>query len=366
MTVSPAPPFSDEGVKILMVDDHPANLLALEAVLDPLGLELVRAGSGEEALKLLLVQDFALILMDVQMSGMDGFETAALIKRHDRCRQIPIIFLTAISREAAHIFKGYAHGAVDYLLKPFEPEILRSKVAVFVDLFRKERHIRRQAEMLTEREREARERERAIDAERRARAEAEAATRSREDVLAVVSHDLRNPLTAISAGTAILAQLIPDDPQNRRARRQVEIIRHATARMKGLISDLLDLSRMEVGQFPLELKVERVGDLLAQTVEMMQPVVGQKSQRLVYDAADGGCMVECDRERVFQVFSNLLGNASKFSPEGGRITLASHDGGSEVRFAVVDSGPGISEEQLPLIFDRYWQARPSDRGGAGL
>ncbi|GEN06874.1 PAS/PAC sensor hybrid histidine kinase [Myxococcus fulvus] len=142
-----------------MVDDHPSNLLALEAILEPLGQELVKATSGEEALKFLLQRDFAVILMDVQMPGLDGFQTATLIKQRERTRTIPIIFLTALSRDAAHIFKGYAHGAVDYLLKPFDPEILRSKVSVFVDLFLKEQQIQRQAAMLRQREREAMERQ---------------------------------------------------------------------------------------------------------------------------------------------------------------------------------------------------------------
>ena len=142
-----------------MVDDHPSNLLALEAILEPLGQELVKATSGEEALKCLLQRDFAVILMDVQMPGLDGFQTAALIKQRERTRTIPIIFLTALSRDAAHIFKGYAHGAVDYLLKPFDPEILRSKVSVFVDLFLKEQQLQRQAAQLRQKEREALERQ---------------------------------------------------------------------------------------------------------------------------------------------------------------------------------------------------------------
>jgi PAS domain S-box-containing protein len=144
---------------ILMVDDHASNLLALEAILEPLGQELVKASSGEEALKFLLQREFAVILMDVQMPGMDGFQAASLIKQRERTRTIPIIFLTALSRDAAHIFKGYAHGAVDYLLKPFDPEILRSKVSVFVDLFLKEQQLQRQSALLRQKEREALERQ---------------------------------------------------------------------------------------------------------------------------------------------------------------------------------------------------------------
>ncbi len=137
---------------ILIVDDHPANLLALRGILEPLGQPVVEATSGEEALRRLLKEEYAVILMDVQMPGLDGFRTATIIKERPRTRHIPIIFLTALSRDAAHVFKGYAHGAVDYLLKPFDPEILRSKVTVFVDLFRKGEQIKRQEAMLREKE----------------------------------------------------------------------------------------------------------------------------------------------------------------------------------------------------------------------
>jgi PAS domain S-box-containing protein len=143
---------------ILMVDDHAANLLALEAILAPLGHRLVKAHSGDEALKQILQRDFALILLDVQMSGMSGFETAALVKQHPRSRHIPIIFITALSRDAEHIFHGYSQGAVDYLLKPFEPEILRSKVAVFIDLHLKGETIKLQERLLRQHEREVMER----------------------------------------------------------------------------------------------------------------------------------------------------------------------------------------------------------------
>ena len=145
--------MSESKVNILLVDDRPENLLALEAILDPLGQTLVRASSGEEALKHLLTRDFAVILLDVQMPGMNGFDTARLIKARERSRHIPIIFLTAISKEEAYVFEGYSVGAVDYMFKPFQPDILRSKVSVFVDLYRKQEQIKYQDELLRESER---------------------------------------------------------------------------------------------------------------------------------------------------------------------------------------------------------------------
>ncbi|MBA3433774.1 MAG: response regulator, partial [Actinobacteria bacterium] len=141
-----------ERAKLLLVDDRPENLLALEALLEPLGQELVRAESGEEALRHLLRDEFAAILLDVQMPGLDGFETAELIKRRERSRHIPILFLTAISKDAEHVFRGYGAGAVDYLMKPFDPHILRAKVAVFIDLWQKTVEIRRQDALLKQQE----------------------------------------------------------------------------------------------------------------------------------------------------------------------------------------------------------------------
>jgi PAS domain S-box-containing protein len=142
------PPLPAEPVEILIVDDRAENLLALEAILDRLGQKIVRAHSGDEALRLLLTHDFAVILLDVQMPGIDGFETARLIKSRERTRYIPIIFLTAISKDEEYVFEGYSVGAVDYMTKPFKPDILRSKVSVFVDLYQKQRQLAMQAELL--------------------------------------------------------------------------------------------------------------------------------------------------------------------------------------------------------------------------
>ena len=141
------------AVSVLLVDDRRANLVALEATLAPLEVRLVSATSGPEALRHLLHEEFAVMLIDVQMPGMDGFETASLVKQHPRTAQIPIIFITAIERDASHVFTGYERGGVDYLVKPFDPTILRSKVAVFCELYRKEKRLQHQAQRLRESER---------------------------------------------------------------------------------------------------------------------------------------------------------------------------------------------------------------------
>src|SRR6266852_9929852 len=138
----------NEQINILLVDDQPANLLALESILGDMGLNMVKAGSGREALRALLDEEFAVILLDVQMPDLDGFETASLVRERDKSHHTPIIFLTALSRNETNVFRGYELGAVDYIFKPFHPEVLRAKVSVFVELFRQREAIKRQAQQL--------------------------------------------------------------------------------------------------------------------------------------------------------------------------------------------------------------------------
>jgi PAS domain S-box-containing protein len=154
----PSAETAEPRASILVVDDHPPNLVALEAILAPLGHELVMVRSGTQALREVLHREFALVLLDVQMADMNGFETANFIKQHPRCRHVPIIFITAVNRDAAHVFRGYSHGAVDYLVKPFDADILRSKTAVFVELYLRGEKLKQQERLLHQREREAFER----------------------------------------------------------------------------------------------------------------------------------------------------------------------------------------------------------------
>lgn len=358
----PAPRPSDPGgpvARVLVVDDHAPNRLAIEAVLEPLGHELVMASSGEEALRHLLQQDFALVLLDVQMHGLDGLETATLIKQSKRTRHMPIIFLTAVSGDAEQIFRGYQHGAVDYLVKPFDPNALRAKVSVFVDLYLQSEHIKHQAMMLTENMR-------LYEQERRARAEAEAAIRAREHVLAVVSHDLRGPLASILIGASLLAEGMSGTPETALYLKHAAAIQRAAEQMSQLLNDLLDVSRIEAGFLSLEREPHSSAELLCATAETFQPQVERRQLQLHIDDTAGATQVLCDRARVLQVFSNLVGNALKFTSEGGRIVLRSHRDGEMVWFSVTDTGRGIPPDQLPHIFKRYWQARKADRQGIGL
>ena len=216
--------------RILLVDDVPANLLALQAILEPLEQELVLAHSGDEALLHLLQGDFACILMDVQMPGLTGLETAALIHARERTRHIPLIFITALSREAAYITRGYEQGAVDYLLKPVDPDILRSKVQVFVDLYLRGEQLKRQALELVE--------------HRRAQEELERAAELEQQLVGIVGHDIRTPLSAILATTQVQLASEQLEPAQRRA---FERVARGGERIGQIVDLLLDFTRARIG-----------------------------------------------------------------------------------------------------------------------
>jgi CheY-like chemotaxis protein/anti-anti-sigma regulatory factor len=251
---------AQERVNILMVDDHPQNLLALEAVLGDMGQNLVRANSGREALKHLLDQKFALILLDVQMPGLDGYETAALAREREQSRHTPIIFLTAINQSDAQVFKGYSSGAVDYMFKPFVPEVLRAKVSVFVDLYRSTQEVSRQAELLRrangELENEIAERRKAEEALHKVHEELEARVERRTAQLARANAELE------AQGAERLRA------EQDRARLQEEVIRMQAAMLEELSTPLIPLSDAVV-IMPL------VGTIDSRRAEQILAVVSQ-------------------------------------------------------------------------------------------
>ncbi|MDZ8033378.1 MULTISPECIES: response regulator [unclassified Nostoc] len=518
----------ERKVNILLVDDKLENLLALEAILEKLGENLVRATSGEEALRCLLHQDFAVILLDVQMPGMDGFETATLIRNRGRSRHTPIIFLTAFSTSDQMLFKGYALGAVDYLLKPLDPNILTSKVTVFVELFKKTEAIKQQTAQLVAVNTELRQseerfrslstcspvgifetdtegdckytnpryqiicglkaaeslekrwlesvhpedRERAIASwsayicegreyseefrfqaahgnirwvqvrsspmlssqgdllgyvgtlediterkqaeevraqvirEQTARQEAEAANRMKDEFLAVLSHELRTPLTSMLGWSKILRTKKLDEKATSRALEAIE--RNAISQMQ-LIEDILDVSRIIRGQLRLNVSAVNLISVMEAALEAVRPLAEPKEIQLntLLDTSIGS--VYGDPARLQQIVWNLLTNAIKFTPKGGRVEvrLSKHFGFSisdfgvgatsttistsqsnNLRFEsdsenldsantdesnnlkskiqnpksqyaqieVIDTGVGISSEFLPKVFERFRQA----------
>ncbi len=334
----PSDESGEAPAPVLLVDDHPANLLALGALLKGPDLELVSVPSGTDALAEVTTREFAVVLLDLQMPVMDGIETARAIHGlgDARGRTVPVIFLTATDAPAPRMLSAYASGAVDFIQKPCEPDVLRSKVQVFVALFRTQRRL------LAEIERR-RILQDALDA--------------RDRMLAIVSHDLRNPLNSIVLGAA----QIRTDPDL--AHRSVV---RAAQRMSRLVEDLLDLATLDAGK-PLSMRFgcHDLAELARESIEVQQPLARSKELALRAELA-AGLRVHCDPERVQQVLANLIGNAVKFSRERSPIDVVARRAGDEVVVCVRDAGIGIRREHVGHIFDRYWKGDSTREEGAGL
>ncbi len=365
----------DPSKDILVVDDDQANLLAMETALGPLGSRVVRAGSGEEALRLLLDRDFAVILLDVQMPMLGGIETARIIRERKRSRSIPIIFITAYGRDEQDVLAAYKLGAVDFLFKPIVAEILRSKAGVFVELRRRTIQIQLQSERLREHER--REHERAREEEKRRWSEeamqrrieelAEA-DRQKDEFLAVLGHELRNPLSAVVMGCDLLQRRLNVAPPIAEATRDVRARIERQARyLRRLVDDLLDLSRINTGKIHLQRSTTNIRDAIEQAVGTHQAAIEKSDHRLTIDVPQEEVVLWADPDRLVQIISNLLNNAIHYTPEHGEITircLVRRDAGV-VEVQVTDNGRGIAPDFLPRIFDSFVQER-SDGSGHGL
>ena len=348
---------SREKVSILIVDDRSDKLLAYEVMLADLNQNIVCVRSGKEALRRLLKEDFAAILLDVNMPGMDGFETAALIRQRQRCETTPIIFVSAINDTVNHISRGYSLGAVDYILTPVVPDILRAKIAVFVDLFKKTEQIKRQAE-----ERESLIREQAVA--EHARVEAERASEAKDRFLAMLSHELRTPLTPVLASVSMLEreQDVPEMMHE-----SLQLIRRNVELEARLIDDLLDLTRISQGKVQLSFEIVDAHTLLRNALEICQSEIEQKKLELRTELGATEVHLQADPARLQQIFWNLIKNAVKFTPRGGKLGIrTSNNGGGEFRLEVEDSGCGIDDEVLPRIFHAFEQAGRSQLGGLGL
>jgi signal transduction histidine kinase len=346
-----------EKVSILVVDDRADKLLAYEVMLADLKQNIVCARSGKEALRHLLKKDFAAILLDVNMPGMDGFETAALIRQRQRSETTPILFVSAINDTVNHISHGYSLGAVDYILTPVVPDILRAKIAVFVDLFKKTEQIKRQAE-----EREKLVREQAVA--EHARVEAERASAEKDRFLAMLSHELRTPLTPVLASVATLEQdgNVPEGMQE-----CLQLIRRNVELEARLIDDLLDLTRIGKGKVQLSFEVVDAHTLLRNAIEICQLEIDQKKLELRTELQASEIFLRADPARLQQIFWNLIKNAVKFTPTGGKLAIrTSNNGDGQFQIQVEDSGCGIEPETLPRIFHAFEQGGKNQQGGLGL
>jgi signal transduction histidine kinase len=384
-------------VNVLLVDDQPARLLTYESILGELGQNLVRAGSGLEALEKLMKDEFAVVLLDVSMPDMDGFEAATLIHQHPRFEKTPIIFVTGVHISELDRLKGYKVGAVDYVSIPVVPEILRSKVAVLIELFTKRRELQELNRNLAQANERLAQANTTLQAEKtreletlnrilqRANQELESANRSlqtevaerarvelalkeadrhKDEFLAMLAHELRNPLAPIHNAVQLMHRQDLANPHLVWSR---DVIGRQLAHLTRLVDDLLDVSRITRGKINLNKQVLELHDLIGRTVETVQPLIDERGHTLRVSVPPGSLMVFGDPTRLSQALGNVLGNAAKYTERGGQIELSVRPLGAEVEIRVRDDGIGIPAELMPRIFNLFTQLdRTSGASQSGL
>jgi two-component system, sensor histidine kinase len=373
-------PIAEDDLQhdILVVDDDARNLLAIEVALGDLGQRLVKTKSGEEALRRLLEQDFALILLDVQMPTMDGFEVARIIRSRPRTRHVPIIFVTAYGQDEEQSLRGYELGAVDFLFKPIVPEMLRAKVSVFVELQRRTQQVRRQADRLREMERREHNRQ-LIEERQRWEAQAlrmqmkeqvhinrqlEEADRRKDEFLALLGHELRTPLSPIVTGIELLLHQSAPSPKFTETLDKME---RQSRHLLRLVDDLLDVSRISSGKLGLSRAPTDARLFLREAIDAVAPLLEQQRHRLEVTLGDSPLWVDGDAVRLAQVFANLLHNAARYTPPGGMIEVACVGKSDAVVLSVRDNGRGIAPEHMDRLFDKFFQERDEGPGlGLGL
>jgi signal transduction histidine kinase len=327
--------MTEPPIKFLLVDDTDENLVALDALLRHDGLELLKARSGPEALELLLAHEVALAILDVQMPDMNGFELAELMRGAERTRHVPIIFLTAGARDPHRVFKGYEAGAVDFLFKPIDAHILKSKAEVFLELHRHKTELARSLRM-------------------------------NEMFVGILGHDLRSPLSSVMTGAQLLERQISDPGQLKTLRRMLS----SAGRMRDMIDQLLDLTRARLAGgagMVAERQPVDVAELVGRVADELRPTA---ADRRLTVTASGDTRTTGDPTRLLQVFSNLLSNAIHHGAPGTPVSVTV-DGGNEpgagdVRVVVRNEG-AIPPDLLPRIFDPFRGARATTRSrGLGL
>ena len=337
---------TEQPIHLLLVDDLEENLLALEALLKSEGVVCLKARSGDEALELLLVHDVALALLDVQMPGMDGFQLAEFMRGNVNARHIPIIFVTAGSADLQRRFRGYEAGAVDFIQKPIEADILRSKAKVFIELYRQ------RMESLAQRNE--------LEAYANALREAD---RRKNDFIAMLGHELRNPIMAIHAGLQLL-QRQSDEERKAVIHARMEVQAHHLSR---LIEDLLDVARIDQGKISLQQERVSLQSIVDSAIDTSRPRIEAASHELTVSLPPEPVWLNGDFTRLSQVISNLLANAAKYTPREGRILLSVEIEQDQIRIDVADNGIGVSADLKDRIFELFAQSKgPDDRSRDGL
>ena len=344
--------LSDIQAKLLIVDDLPENLLALEALIKREDRTVYKALSADEALSLLLQHEFAIAILDVQMPGMNGFELAELMRGTDKTKNIPIVFVSAAGREMNYAFKGYESGAVDFLHKPLDIHAVKSKVNVFVDLYRQRKAVRQQVEAL---EKSRREQEVLLAQLQVTQGELEHAVRMRDDFMSIVSHEVRTPLNGLILETQLRKMHLARDNASAftmdKMQAMVERDERQIQSLIRLIEDMLDVSRIRTGKLsirPNEFDLSRLVTTLVHTFAS-QISAAQSSINL---RAEKPVVGQWDEFRIEQVVSNLLTNALRYGAKS-PIDVSVYAEGKWAVVEVRDQGIGISEENQQRIFLQF-------------
>lgn len=335
--------------RILVVDDREENLLAVKAVLQPLHKEIVYARSGVDALGWLLREEFAVVLLDVEMPVMDGIETAELIRSRPRHQHLPIIFVTAHNSDMQRVLRGYELGAIDFLAKPLVPEILRAKVGFFVELYERGQLIRSQERELLER--------------RQAEEEARRAAVLEKQLVGIVGHDIRSPLSAILATAQV--QLRKGNDLKDDQRRAFERIERSTQRIRQIVELLLDFTRARVGRgIQLQKAAVCLAELCHRIVDETTAV--HPGRQIVLDGAEQPLVGHWDGGRLSQVVANLLDNAVKYSPPHSPVRVTLRRSGESAVLEVTNGGAPIPAEKMAQLFEPYVRGDGDAQNRAGL
>ena len=330
---------------ILIVDDSPQNIISLQKVLEKNNFEVDTASSGEEALKKILKKSYVLIILDVQMPGMDGFEVAEAISGYSKAKETAIIFLSAATANINLITKGYSSGGLDYISKPVDMNILLLKVKTFYRIYEQSRALN---EMQV-----------ALRAEIEFRKEAE---RKKDEFISIASHELKTPMTSIKGYIQLLERSL-DKNDKETIRTRLHKVQNQIEKLNLLIVDLLDISKIESGKLKFNKKYFAFDNLLDHIIEVMQ----QSNPHVrILKKGEFEADIYADEMRIEQVIINFITNAIKYAPDGEEIHITTEMRGDDIYFSVRDFGIGMSQEHQQKVFEKFYRIEETSARFQGL